>query len=290
MKYSRVLVAAVTTLALSACGKSFEGPDEGDISGFLEMELDEGIDAEDIEIVAAQNVGDEIEPVYRTRANLDLVLEEDFAEMVDRIGDRPVVKVVAEKGTEYPAVLFTRSEPIGDEDWNVRIEKLQVRNRKGRPLSSFTDYIVEGSADEKQAIEDEKREAADAEKKAAERLAAARRGFAGSWKATQPLKRSGSVYSQNGQQIGVSFDLKPGEDGFGRGTGRVYDFADPSVFAQSDVTYTVDDSGDFATVTFLSRAQHDELRFYVTEGTNFKLTDDGKADINNGRWSIAMKK
>ncbi len=289
MKYGRVLVTAVMTMALCACGKSFEGPDEGDISGLLEMELDDGIEAEDIEIIAAQNIGDEIEPVYRTRANLDLVLEEDFAERVDEIGDRPVVKVVAEKGTEYPAVLFTRAEPVGD-DWNVVIEKLQVRNRKGRPLSSYTDYVIEGSAEEKRAIEDQKREDAEEEKRAADRLAAARRGFVGNWKASQPLKRRGSVYSQNGQQIGVSFDLKPGEDGFGRGTGRVYDLANPATFAQSDVTYTVDDSGDFATVTFLSRARHDELRFYVDEGTNFKLTSDGKAEIGNGRWSIAMKR
>ncbi len=289
MQFSRVTFVAVMSMALCACGKSFDGPDEGDLGDFLEMELDEGIEAEDIEIIAAQNVGDEIEPIYRTRANLDLVLEEDFVERVDEIGDRPVVKVVAEEGTEYPAVLFTRSEPIG-EDWTVRIEKLQVRNRKGRPLSSFSDYLIEGSDEEKQALEAQKREDAEAEKQAAERLAAARRGFAAKWTASQPLKRRGSVYSRRGQQIGVSFDLKPGEDGFGRGTGRVYDFADPSVFAQSDVTYTVDDSGDFATVTFLARAQHDELGFYVTEGTNFKLTDDGKADIGNGRWSIAMKK
>lgn len=289
MHCSRVFVTAVLSLALCACGKSFEGPDEGDLAGFLEMDLPEGYEADDIEIVAAQNIGDEIEPVYRTRANLDLVLEEDFAERVDTVGDRPVVKVVAEQGTEYPAVLFTRAEPIGDE-WTIRKEELKAGTRKGRPLSSFTDYIIEGSDEEKQALEAQKREDAEAKKKAAERLAAARRGFAAKWTASQPLKRRGSVYSRNGQQIGISFDLKPGEDGFGRGTGRVYDLANPSTFAQSDVTYTVDDSGDFATVTFLSRAQHDELGFYISEGTNLKLTEDGKADINNGRWSIAMKK
>lgn len=280
---------AVGCLALAACGKSHEGPDEDDLAGFLEMDLGEGLAADDIEVVAAQNIGDEIEPVYRTRATLDVVLEEDFAQRVDMIGDRPVVKVVAEKGTEYPAELFTRAEPIGD-DWTIRRERLRAPNRKGAPLSRFTDYVIEGTPEEKQALEQFKRDEAEAEKRAAARLASARSGFAAQWKASQPLKQRGSVYSYRGQQIGLSFDLKPGEDGFGRGSGRVYDFSDPSVFAQSDVTYTVDDSGDFATVTFLSRAQHDDLGFYVPEGTNFRLTDDGKADMNRGRWSIAMKK
>ena len=284
----RTVILSASVLALAACGPSVEGPGENDIAEFLEMELPEGVDVENIEIVAAQNVGDEIEPVYRTRTKITLELEEDYAERVDTIGDRPVVKVVAEAGTEYEGILFTRGEPIGDSDWSVEQERLQIRSMKGRPLSSFDNYVIEGSAEEKTAREEAKREEAAAEKRAAEELTAARKSFTGNWTASQPLTRNGSVYSSRGQQIGISFNLGANEDGFGKGTATLFDFGNPAISAQVPVNYVVDGSGRFAQVTFLERAAHDDIRTSIGSGTVYRLNPDGSA--NNGRWGIKLKK
>ena len=284
----RTTLLSASIFALAACGSSFDGPDEGEIGDFLEMELPEGVDVDSIEIVASQNEGDEIEPVYRTRSNITLSLEEDFAEQVGMIGDRPLIKIVAEEGTEYDGILFTRGEPIGDDDWSVESERLQIRNMKGMPLSSFDDYVIEGSDEEKDARETAKREEAEEEKRAADQLASAQRAFVGSWSASQPLTRNGSVFSQRGTQIGISFNLGPNEDGYGKGTGRVYNFSDPSIYAEAPITYTVTGEGDVAQVTFLETARHDELPFYVSSDSVWKLSSDGVVD--GGRWDIKLSK
>lgn len=291
MRVHSILAVSCAALALSSCGPSFDGPQTDDIDQFLEMELPEGIDAQDIEIQAAQNVGDEIEPVFRTRSKLSLVLEEDYAERVDTIDDRPVIKITKKKGTELPAILFTRSEPIGDDDWNIENERLEWKLVKGSPVSLYDEPILEGSEEEKAAREAAKKKAAEEEREQQAKFAAAQKAFVGNWKASQPLMNYGSVYSRGGTQIGISFDLGPNSDGFGKGTGRVYDFNKPSVRAQSDVTYTVNENGSLATVTFLSRARNDDLPWYITEGTNFSLNSEGNVSIGGSRrWTIKMSK
>lgn len=291
MRAYSILAAPCAAFALSSCGPSFKGPQSEDIDQFLEMELPEGIDAQEIEIQAAQNEGDEIEPIYRTRSKLRLVLEEDYAERVDTIDDRPVIKITKKKGAELPAVLFTRSKPIGDDDWNIENEKLVWKLVKGSPVSLYDDPILEGSEEEKSAREVAKKKAAEEEREQKSKFAAAQRAFVGNWKAIQPLMTYGSVYSRGGTQIGIRFDLGPNSDGFGKGTGLVYDFNKPSVAAQSEVTYTVNENGSRATVTFLSRARNEDLPWYITEGTNFNLSSDGDAAIgSNKRWTIKLSK
>lgn len=291
MKVYSVLAASCAAVALSSCGPSVDGPQSSDIDGFLEMELPEGIDADAIEIQAAQNVGDEIEPAYRTRAKLTLELEEDYAERVDRIGDRPVIKITREKGTQLPAVLFTRSEPIGDDDWSIELERLEWKRIDGSPVSMFEDPIIEGSEEEKQAREAAKKEAAEEERKQKAEIAAAQKAFVGNWKASQPLKSRGSVYVSRGKQIGMSFNLGPNTDGFGKGTGRVYDFNNPQVEAKNDITYTVSEDGQKATVTFLDRTQHPDLPWYISANSNFTLNQQGEVSTGRrDRWTIKMSK
>lgn len=291
MRAYSILAASCAAFALSSCGPSFEGPQSEDIDQFLEMELPEGYDAQDIEIQAAQNVGDEIEPIYRTRTKMNLVLEEDFAEVVDYVGERPVVKITKEKGTEIPAILFTRGEPIGSDDWKVQSERLNYKRFGGVALSSIENPIIKGSSEEKTAVEAAKKQAAEEEREEKAKIAAAQKAFVGNWKASQPLMTYGSVYSSNGVQVGISFNLGPNNDGFGKGTGSVYDFNKPSVAARSDVTYTVNDDGSLARVTFLSRAQHEAVPWYISQDTSFNLTSDGNVTVGGyGRWSIKLSK
>ncbi|PKP95156.1 MAG: hypothetical protein CVT75_03110 [Alphaproteobacteria bacterium HGW-Alphaproteobacteria-14] len=291
MRAYSILAASCAALALSSCGPSFDGPQPKDIDQFLEMELPEGIDAQDLEIQAVQNVGDEIEPIYRSRVKVNLVLEEDFATVDDYVGERPVIKITKKKGTEIPAIIFTRSEPLGSNDWKVETEKLQFKSFEGNPVSTFENPIIKGSAEEKTAIEAAKKQAAEEEREEKAKVSAAQKAFVGNWKASQPLMSYGSVYSSNGVQVGISFNLGPNTDGFGKGTGLVYDFNKPSVAARSDVTYTVNDDGSLATVTFLSRAQHEAVPWYVSEDTNFNLTSDGNVTVGGyGRWSIKLSK
>ncbi|MET4132584.1 hypothetical protein ABIE62_001719 [Porphyrobacter sp. MBR-155] len=291
MRAYSILAASCAAFALSSCGPSFEGPQSEDIDQFLEMELPEGIDAQDIEIQASQNVGDEIEPIYRSRVKMNLVLEEDFAEVVDYVGERPVIKITKQKGTEIPAILFTRGEPIGSDDWKVEREKLEFKFFDGNPVSAFENPIIKGSSEEKTAVEAAKKQAAEEEREEKAKIAAAQKAFVGNWKASQPLMTYGSVYSSNGVQVGISFNLGPNTDGFGKGTGSVYDFNKPSVAARSDVTYTVNDDGSLATVTFLSRAQHEAVPWYISQDTSFNLTSDGNVTVGGyGRWSIKLSK
>ncbi|OCC25393.1 hypothetical protein MB02_01680 [Croceicoccus estronivorus] len=277
---------------LVSCGKSFDGPNEDKIEEFLKLNLPEGLAAEDVEIQAAQNIGDEIEPKYRTRTKLTLVTTEDFARRTGAIGERPIVKIVKEKGEEIPAILFTRSEPIGDDDWNVEQERLEYKAFSGGAamrLSMFDNYVIEGSDQEKKAISEEKAKEAEEKKRRDAELAEARKAFVGNWKTSKPLMRYGSIYARNGVQVGLSFQLDPGTDGFGTGVGRVYDFNNPSTSAQSKISYTVDDSGGFATVNFINRTQNDAVPFYVSEGTNWRLSKNGDVSIpGNRQWTTHM--
>ncbi len=219
------------------------------------------------------------------------MLEEDFAKVEDYVDERPVVKITKKKGTEIPALLLTHGEPIGDDDWKMQIERLDFKIFDGERLSAFENPIIKGSDEEKVAIEAAKKKAAEEEREEKAKVAAAQRAFVGNWKASQPLMTYGSVYSSNGVQVGLSFNLGPNSDGFGRGTALVYDFNKPSVPARSDVTYTVNDDGSLATVTFLSRAQNDAVPWYVSEDTSFNLTSDGNATVGGyGRWTIKMSK
>lgn len=288
MKFYQAKLLSLSVLALGACGESFDGPGESDLQEFLKLELPEGVLIDDIEIVAAKNEGDEIEPSYRTRSKVSLTLAEDFAEQIDIVGDRPVVKIVANKGSDIDAVIFTRSSPIGDDDWDIEGERVQIRTLKGQPLSSFGEYVVKGSPEEKAAREDQKRAQADEERAAAAKLAAAQKSFQGKWAAVQPLTRSGSVFSRNGTQIGISFDLGANDNGFGQGTGRVYNYANPSIFAESPITYVVRPDGTSAQITFTGMARHDDLPFYIASDSSWTLSGDGSVD--GGAWDIMLKK
>lgn len=290
MKKVKLVSMLIAVTALAACGKSVEGPQTDDISELLEMELPEGIDVDDIEIQAAQNEGDEIEPEYRTRSKLTLELVEDWAQAHGSVGDRPIVKVTREAGTEFPAILFTRATPIGDDDWDVEVERLDMKGLKGAPLSSYDDYIIAGSEEEAEAKKELVAREKEEEREREAELEKARSAFAGTWKATRPLTNYGSVFSRNGKQVGVSFDLKPGQDGFGRGTGRVYDFNNPGIYAETDVTYVVRDDGKSAVVTFLDRARNDDVPFWTRQSTNWVLQSDGSAQIEGGSWKIKTAK
>lgn len=294
MRTGKFPIVLIALALLVGCGKSFDGPGEDKIGEFLKLNLPEGLSADDIEIQAAQNIGDEIEPKFRTRTKITLVTTEDFARRTGSVGDRPVVKIVKKKGEEIPAILFTRSEPIGDDDWNVEQERLEFKPFAGGAamrLSMFDNYVIEGSDQEKQAIADEKARKAEEQKQHDAELAEARKAFFGTWKTNQPLMRYGSIYSGNGVQVGMSFQLDPGTDGFGTGIGRLYDFNDPSKWAQSKISYTVDGSGNFATINFSSRTQHDEIPFYISANTNWRLSKDGDVSIpGNRQWTTHMSK
>lgn len=224
---------------LIGCGESVEGPGEDDLARFLEMEMDQGISVDDIDIVAAQNVGDEIEPVYRTRANVDFIRDEDFGEQVGFVDGKSVVKITSRAGEEIPAVLFTRSVPIG-EDWKVEMEKVDIASKRGVPLSSFEDYVLEGSAEEKAARVAEKKKMADAESKLKAEQEAAVAAYAGTWSSGKPVSRPGGAPWSNGNEpLAISLKLNAAKDNAGTGTMTLRSLSNASNSTTGQITYSV---------------------------------------------------
>ena len=265
-----------------------EGPDSDKISEFMKMKLPEGLEADDIEIQAAQNVGDEIEPVYRTRVKLELELTDDVAKQVDTVGDHPVVKIVKKKGAEFPAIAFLRSTPIGSDDWKIQMERLEYKQFPGKALSSFDNYVIDGSAEEKKAVEEKKAADAKEKREAEAKLAEARRHYVGNWQATQPMTHYGSVWTRGGHQIGIKLTLAAGDNGFGTGTATLYDFNRPSISATGKINYLVKNNGDSATITHLERIQNPDLPFSASSGSTWRLTSDG--EMSNRGWKFKLEK
>lgn len=159
------LVPLLFAFVLAACGSSVDGPGEGDIRDAIAIDLPPGIEIADLEVKVAQNKGDEIEPQWRTRSDVEFRLTEDFVQRVGNADGKAVVKVMKESGETISGVVYTMAEPIG-EDWKIDIERVQMPDIRGRAASNFDDYVIENSDDHKAAIEADKAAEKEAEEEA----------------------------------------------------------------------------------------------------------------------------
>lgn len=273
---------------LAACGPKFDGPSEKDIADFLVMQLDDGIAVEGVDIVAAQNVGDQIEPVYRTRSNVELVLEQDFAELVEYVGEQPVVKITVPKGTSVPAQLFTRAEPIG-ESWDLSMEKIDIRKIKGGPLSNFDDYVIEGSKDEAAARVAQKEMEKQAEREILAARDNARKSFFGTWKTSRPVMGPRGVWQSNGDPLTVEVNFKPGTDGAGTGTMTLKNINKKSDSATGAITYVIEEGEQRAVISVSQNIALPSGDSWITAPSTWYLYSGGRLELSNDkRWNIDL--
>jgi hypothetical protein len=283
-----------SAFGLAACGETVDGPPASEIESALKIDMPTGVEVTSVKLEAAENVGSEIEPRYRSRSKVELRLTEDYYERVGSVDGKPLVKKTAERGDTISGVLITQSEPAGDNDWKVDIERLQVPPTRGQAESSFGDEVIEENSDaHKEAIEAEKTKQADEERKAKEEQEASRRAFIGTWTSSQPTLRRDVVYTANDRQMGIKLNLAAPSGDVGTGTATFYTYGNETESVPVPISYVIDKSGDFARITFTERATHQGLSLSIYKDSTWYLREDGTfTDSRSGRgtWVSQLSK
>jgi len=297
MNFTRHIAAALAILslsALSACSSPQEGASDEQISNALAVELASGLEVRELEVVAIESLGTDDSPLFRTRSTATVAYTEDFYREIGTIDGRPLVERVASAGDTISGTVVTTSTPQGDENWRVRFERLEFPPIAGQAASQLgsSQYVVEGS-DEYEAISTRiAEEEAAAEAARLQRVSDLTAALAGRWVSSAPVTRDGAVYEHRGYQAGYELNLEPANGNTGTGTGSMYVYSQPDDSVSTGVGYTIDESGEFATLTFSGRAYHRQLRTNAGRGMQWRLTADGRMTAQSGRetWVAQLSK
>lgn len=297
MSFSYRVVAAFAAFSLSvlsACSSPQEGASAEQISSALAVELTSGLEVRDLEVTAIEPLGTDESPRFRTRSTAIIAYTEDFYREIGEIDGRPLVTRVASAGDTLSGTLVTMSTPQGDENWRVQFERVDFPPMQGEAASRFgsREVVVEGS-DEYEAIRTRiAEEEAAAEAARLQRVADLTAALAGRWVSSAPVTRDGAVYEHRGYQAGYELNLEPANGNTGTGTGSMYVYSQPDDSVSTGVGYTIDESGEFATVTFSGRAYHRQLRTNAGRGMQWRLTADGRMTAQSGRetWVAQLSK
>lgn len=286
-------LAAIGCLSLSSCSSGSEGASEEKISNALAVELDPGLEIKDIEIKATDSLGTDVNPRFRTRSKVSVIYTEDFYRANGKLDGRPLVTQVAKAGDTVSGDVISLSTPQGD-DWRVQIERLEFPPIQGQAASQFgnTPFLVEGSEEYNATMK--KLAEADAKEEAerARKVADLKARLTGAWVSSQPLTKNGAVYEHRGFQTGYKLALNPTDGNVGTGTAKMYVYSRPDDDMTTDIGYAIDESGDFATITFNGAAYHRRLRTDVGRGRKWQLNADGQMSMSFGRdvWLAQLKK
>ena len=293
-RYTELLAAAGgLALMMTACS-SAEGASEADIRDKLELEMDPGFEVASLDVTASENTGTEVEPVWRSRSDVEFRLAENFYKRVGSIDGVAVVRQVASKGDTISGHFITSASEKANGDWNVRFVRNDIPWIDGKPESSFgvSKFVVEDSPEHQAALAKQKDKAAKAEAEQKQKFDAAKSHFVGTWRSTQPLVYRGSVWkSNNGTQAGYELKLDPSEGDAGTGTIWLYDYANPQDRVSSPVGYKIADDGESASIQVNQSVRHDNMRDYLADRT-WQLSRDGEMTRGSGRFQyrFAMKK
>jgi hypothetical protein len=292
---SRVVtaLAAIGCLSLSSCSSGTEGASEEKISNALAVEMDPGLEIEDIEIKATDSLGTDVNPRFRTRSKVSITYTEDFYRANGKLDGQPLVTQVAKAGDTVSGDVITLSTPQGD-DWRVEIERLEFPPIQGQAASQFgnSPFLVEGSDEYHATVEKLAEADAKAEAERVRKVADLKARLSGAWVSSQPLTKNGAVYEHRGLQTGYRLKLDPADGEVGTGTATMYVYSRPDDDMTTDIGYAIDESGDFATITFNRGAYHRQLRTDVGRGRKWQLNADGQMTTSFGRdvWLAQLKK
>lgn len=286
--------AAISLSSLPACSSAPDGASEEQITNALAVELDPGLEVEDVEVKATESLGTEVDPRFRTRSTVTIAYEEDFYRRTGEIDGKPLVEKVADAGDTISGDLITVSTPQGDDNWRVQIERVEFPRIEGKAASQFgnSQFVIEGS-EEHQSLSAQVAEAeAQAEAERIQKIADLSAQLAGTWVSSQPMTQDGAVYEHRGLQTGFELALNPTDGTVGTGTAKMYVFSRPTDSVSTDVGYAIDESGDFATVTFNRGAYHRQLRTDAGRRMQWRLTPDGQMRAESGRtvWVSQLRK
>ena len=301
----KATLAGLVVLSLAACSKAGDGPTEKDISNALALKLPAGIEVDDLDIQVSENMGNKVEPDYETRSNVTLKLTDDFYQVVRHVLDKDVVHKTFSKGQTIDGTLITDATMQGDH-WNITFKRMDVANVTGTPGRQFApnSYVLDDSSDYKALLQKQAQQEADQAKEAAveqakeakekaARIDVLRKQIVGAWVAREPAIHNGASWAaNNGNRLGIELTLNPGTDTSGDGTGVIYNFNNPGNQVSVPVGYVLDDSGQFATITFGRDVTLQSVGFEVGPSGPWKLSGDGKLTIgpDNNNWLVVLEK
>jgi hypothetical protein len=263
--------------ALPACGPAHEGPSEEEIERHLQIDLPVGYELTDISIEAVENAGSAVEPVYRTRAMVEMELADDFYKTVSMVGEKAVVQQVMSDGEDLRGVVITGATPAG-EGWAIEIDRDERPWLYGRAGEGFGPggFVLQNSSEHREAIEAEEERQRQAAEKRRQKDEATRLYFAGTWRSTGPLLVDGRVWQRTPHRVGFEISLAPSENGNGRGTLKLYALDDRSVFSEGGLNYTHPPGGEYVEIKVDQRVHLNAVHFSVIPQATWKLSQNGR--------------
>jgi len=155
------LGGALLAAALSACGGS-DGPPTDQVRGTLAIGLAPGFKIADM---ATNGFTEERAGVHTSNFSATVAARDDYFKIVDAIGDRPLVELIAEKGDIFKLHGAVSAEQKG-EDWDIRLNLESVEapfiirgagSRTSR--SALVSPVVKGSESHENLIQARERRA-----------------------------------------------------------------------------------------------------------------------------------
>lgn len=211
-----VLVSAVI---LTGCFDSQAGPTETELKNVLERKFPAGVKLTDLDIVAAENVGTKVDPVFKSRLKGELELAEDFYKRGKYLLGKDVLTKTASKGMKLELYGLAVSK-LKSNKWNIQFTELGSKpNVDGYPLSNYRkgSYIFKGSSEEMKLIAEEKVEAERARKE----MTAFRERMTGTWSAKKPILKNNKAYTHIGHEDDLMYSVTfPAGNDF-KGTAKV---------------------------------------------------------------------
>jgi len=245
-----MILMLMSAVVLSGCFKNQIGPTEDDFKTYLEQKFSKGLTITDIEIIASQNLGTDVEPVVKSRIKGEFRLVEDFYKYSNRVSGKDVLVKIADEGTKMDLFGLSVSK-LESNIWNIRFTELEIKpDVKGRPLSHWAkgSYVIKGSSEEKALII--KQEAANAAWR--HKMQTLRTFMTGKWVSQKPIVEHNDQYVSIGGMVGsgtrehiiYSLNIPPGTDLEGTATATLFGSKNLHKPITVEVSYKIFDIGE----------------------------------------------
>lgn len=288
------IYALAISLSVLGCSEVHEGASENEIRDRLALDLPTGIEVADVEIIASENVGSEVEPIYRSRANVTLRYAQDFYAPTDEynLDDAIMVRELAEEGDELDGDVIAMAILSGRDQWDISIERRNFPTIFGEAESTFgvSKLLIEGTS----AYNRAKREQdAFLEKEQREFVAKTEKlksAFSGQWKSTEPVKYDDRVWKgRDNLTVGYSIRLVRAEDYIGYGEVRMYPFERPSDFVKAELEYELNVPAENISLKFGRSKRHKSLGTFINTST-WEMKLNGSMTQPKGKLTARVSK
>jgi hypothetical protein len=219
----RPLLPIVLTIFLVGCFGG-DGPSADKLrSNFLlnAHKLGSSVDIGDFNIEITDNVGTEVEPVYKSRIKTTFTIKEPFYKVDSHVDNVAVLVKSAEKDASSAVTLISRSVDHAGK-WDIRFEDMQVANSmEGQPLSGYSrqKYVLKDSGEHKALVdkvraeeEERARIAVEEEAKKIQALKDARAKLTGTWVGQKPIIADGEydyiMYKHSSPELKLHYSLE----------------------------------------------------------------------------------